>query len=406
MRYIVFGVGNEVKNKYSEAFLDKVEYFVDSDQAKQGQSIRGKIVYPPEQLEKENKEDTFIIVSCLYNFYQVEKILKKYGFEKRQYVWGPDWYGNEEIPATYMFETWDEREHLVDFSLGSWDFRIETMAEMIGDDCKTIMDLGCGSMSLKRYLPNGINYIPVDHIARNEETIVCDFNRKEFPNKRADYIVASGIMEFVKDLDWFVESICNKCNCAIVSYNSINSFSNVALRHKYSWVNNYTTAQIVMKFNKNGFVLEDDRICNSEDVLLKFCKKDYCLLAEKERAIEKNYSIYELCRDWLSALIMDRDVKNYFHNNGYYNIAVYGLGELGQLFLQSIEKTDINVEYVIDRNAKMSYAEYPKILPDGEYKEVDVIVICVSYDEQLIREQISHYTDIRTVALKEVILSC
>lgn len=94
---------------------------------------------------------------------------------------------------------------------------------------------------------------------------------------------------------------------------------------------------------------------------------------------------YELLRDWMYKKQLNRSISNYLKQNGYKDIAIYGLGEIGQLFLWEIEAdADVNIVCVIDVNAKLEtyvnkfvLANIPLVHPSEELQEVDAIVVCV-----------------------------
>ncbi len=58
-----------------------------------------------------------------------------------------------------------------------------------------MLDVGCGSMALRSFLPAGCAYKPCDLVERDKDSIVCDFNAGKFPAyqaSRADVITLLG----------------------------------------------------------------------------------------------------------------------------------------------------------------------------------------------------------------------
>ena len=268
MRYIVFGIADEVRLKYSNEFIEKVNGFVDNDIHKQGKTYCGKPIYNPDWLLE---EPSFIIVSSINGYFGIKAQLESMGFlENDDFVWGPNWYGNEHIPSTYGYKQWKDYDNMIDFSFGRWDYRVQTVASCIGTDIKSVMDLGAGAMSLKKYLDSTVAYFPVDYCKRQENTIVCDFERREFPDKKADCIVASGILEYISDLDWFVEQICNHCEKAVISYISIEMMRDFSIRQHEGWRNNYSLVQLIRLFLKHQFVPASEKMCIGNDLILEF----------------------------------------------------------------------------------------------------------------------------------------
>jgi hypothetical protein len=66
----------------------------------------------------------------------------------------------------------------------AWDARAEFAAQFMPAGAR-VLDLGCGRMSLQRFLPRGCSYRGCDLLARDARTIVCDFNAGQFPAEGA-----------------------------------------------------------------------------------------------------------------------------------------------------------------------------------------------------------------------------
>ena len=71
---------------------------------------------------------------------------------------------------------WKDIEYFDD----KWKLRIDKMSKYIERN-DSVMDLGCGKMWLKKHLHETNLYIPVDYKNRGEGTIICEFNKNEFP---------------------------------------------------------------------------------------------------------------------------------------------------------------------------------------------------------------------------------
>jgi len=133
----------------------------------------------------------------------------------------------------------------------NWEKRVRLMASFISPG-KSIMDLGCGKMYLKKYL-NGNIYIPVDYKARDEQTIVADFNKKEFPSISSDISFISGCLEYISDYSWFLRQVCSHSREVIISYCTTDAFPDLKQRKQNNWVNNLSHAEIVQTFADEGF---------------------------------------------------------------------------------------------------------------------------------------------------------
>ena len=124
----------------------------------------------------------------------------------------------------------------------SWDDRIQFMAGFIKPN-SSVLDMGCGTLALKQYLPTGCRYQGCDVVLRKETTIVCDFNKKEFPPaKLYDYVFCSGVLEYVNDLPAFLKEMRKYSDSLIMSYVAAKSKSKKRIRKRegLDWVNHYS----------------------------------------------------------------------------------------------------------------------------------------------------------------------
>jgi len=133
----------------------------------------------------------------------------------------------------------------------SWSERIRLLAKHVNAGT-SVLDLGCGLMELKQYLKQ-CAYYPVDNIKRSDEVILADFNNYEFPEIYANISFCSGIFEYVKDYNWFVEMIAKYTTKCIISYNSIDLYDNLQARAKNRWVNHLSEKEFIRVFTNNGF---------------------------------------------------------------------------------------------------------------------------------------------------------
>jgi hypothetical protein len=144
---------------------------------------------------------------------------------------------------------WKQIEYFED----SWKNRLRVMVKYIPNDI-TIMDLGCGPMWLKEFVKYK-KYYPVDYKKRGDETIVCDFNKKEFPAHHADYAFVGGCLEYVMDHKWFINQISLHVENCVISYCCIDHLTNVDTRRENAWVNDLSKAEIIEEFKNNGMIL-------------------------------------------------------------------------------------------------------------------------------------------------------
>lgn len=101
--------------------------------------------------------------------------------------------------------------------------------------------------------------------------IVCDLNSGEFPSVYAEVAVLSGILEFLTTAEILIEHVCKKTERKIIlSYITLEKFSDKAGRHASAYVNNFTKQQIIGMLLKSGFELKEMHTDPSHDINTMF----------------------------------------------------------------------------------------------------------------------------------------
>ena len=80
------------------------------------------------------------------------------------------------------------------------------------------------------------------------------------------------LLEYISDLEWFVQKMCSCCDTAVISYIPIEILSDFSIRQHEGWRNNCMIVQIIRMFEKNGFTVIDERRCIGNDLIMKFVR--------------------------------------------------------------------------------------------------------------------------------------
>lgn len=91
-------------------------------------------------------------------------------------------------------------------------------AAFIPSNAKSVIDFGAGQMHVRKFLPESVKYYPVDYMSRCEETIVCNFNKDEFPSQEAEYAVVCGCLEWCEKPKEFFAKLAVKYDNIVLSY--------------------------------------------------------------------------------------------------------------------------------------------------------------------------------------------
>jgi hypothetical protein len=152
----------------------------------------------------------------------------------------------------------------------AWDARAEFAAQFIPAGAK-VLDLGCGRMSLQRFLPNGCSYQPCDLVKRNPGTIVCDFNAGDFPTQAAadaDIITMLGVLEYIVDVDSFFTHL-RFCKRDVVLSYCATDLSPDRDRAALGWINHFSFYDLAVLFDRFGFRIECTAPVNPMQVLMR-----------------------------------------------------------------------------------------------------------------------------------------
>ena len=124
---------------------------------------------------------------------------------------------------------------------------------------KKILDLGCGPQYLRELISENekymeLEYVGVDLHPHKNDTVICDFNKNQFPDIQADAVFLAGIIEYIYDADWFIAEVSKHAGLYIIgTYN----YADYRKRGSCLWVNAFSRSELEQKFEKNGFVLKE-----------------------------------------------------------------------------------------------------------------------------------------------------
>jgi len=154
---------------------------------------------------------------------------------------------SDEIGSADQIEPqkWDENDLIARYGL--YFERATYLVKYISSKDRIIVDFGAGSMHLKKFLKKGVEYHPVDLIERCDDTIVCDFNKGEFPDMEMDVAVLSGILEYIVDIDQFLDKVSQKTKKIILACECRELKSDFK----------YSSTELANMLHKKGFIMTD-----------------------------------------------------------------------------------------------------------------------------------------------------
>lgn len=257
------GAGSSIGNWCDE---NEIDYIFADQHAAQKEKDTNKRIILPELLAKEYSDANIVVSSIIY-YDEIVKYLLAMGIKE------------ENILSYQLF--FPERIHWSDLEYstiwGTHMGRVKEIADWIPTEVKSVADYGAGKLSLKEFLNPAVLYYPIDYIKRSEETIVCDFDKDNFPDIKTDVSVCTATLVFIERVEELLEHICSHTfRTIILSYVTWEAFSNTAGRRVSGYINDFTEDNIQQMLLKHGFILKEIRPdpANKIDTLYLFNNND------------------------------------------------------------------------------------------------------------------------------------
>lgn len=135
---------------------------------------------------------------------------------------------------------WSQEKHL----FKSWDERTQFLANQIVPN-SIVFEFGAAKLALKEMLPKGCKYLHSDIVKRNEATIVADLNKILPDLPQVDYIVFSGVLEYVFEVKDLLIHLSQFTNHFVFSYAVTDTFQEKGKRRFNGWVSDLSEADVI-----------------------------------------------------------------------------------------------------------------------------------------------------------------
>ena len=262
MKYITFGKIDSGMRSVLKNIPYPVEYIITNERGYE--EFDGRKVYTSSKLFQEQPDNIFVFITDMEHYAELADQMTKMGFSEGKHFAGA---------IEYLYNQWENNEYFDDF----FTVRIKHMTNYISEESRSVLDLGCGTRELEKFLTGTgndkepIEYWGADYADRGDGTIICDFNKGEFPDKEADTVFCSGCLEYMEDVDGFLRKMCRSGRKEIVlSYCPLEYKNDILQRRQLGWKNHLTISSLVRKMKIFGYSLckaEKSIGCN---VIFKF----------------------------------------------------------------------------------------------------------------------------------------
>lgn len=117
----------------------------------------------------------------------------------------------------------------------------------------------------------------------------------------------------------------------------------------------------------------------------------------------KMMEFYNLLIQWIGIKQRQKNIVDFFKNNGYYSIAIYGMKELGKCLYDELQGSDIEVKYCIDNNITENDKGLLMYKVNENLPYVDAIVVTAIHYFGEIENQLNSKVDYQIVNLEDII---
>ena len=162
------------------------------------------------------------------------------------------------------FFRWSDEKNLFD----EWNDRTVVIASLIPDGA-SVLEFGAGNEYLGKLLPKSCHYQPSDIVTRSDKTMICDLNEK-FPvlDRKWDFIVLSGVVDYIYDVEGLLREIRKNCRFCIMTYVPIDIMECMVTRMRSGWVNHFTRQKLEKIIGGAKFDIKERKMWNDQPIYI------------------------------------------------------------------------------------------------------------------------------------------
>lgn len=117
---------------------------------------------------------------------------------------------------------------------------------------------------------------------------------------------------------------------------------------------------------------------------------------------------YHILVKWLSIRQKNKTLAPYFEYNFISNVAVYGMGALGERLVDELEDSRVKVSFAIDRMADSKKFESLSVfgLDEDNYPHTELVIVTPVHDYWEIVELLQDRINVPIVSLEDIVDYC
>lgn len=121
---------------------------------------------------------------------------------------------------------------------------------------------------------------------------------------------------------------------------------------------------------------------------------------------EKAFEFYHILIRWIELMQKEKKIAEYFEQNEYQTVAVYGMKEIGILLCTELKQEKIDIRYAIDKNAELinnDSLDIEILKPSTEMPKVDIIIVTAIHYFDSIYMELRKLTEAEIVSIVDVL---
>ena len=122
-----------------------------------------------------------------------------------------------------------------------------------------------------------------------------------------------------------------------------------------------------------------------------------------EKMSGKHLALFLMMNQWVKIKQEGKNLSSYFEENGYHEIAIYGISYAGETLVNELAGSTVKIKYAIDRNADNIYVEINVLSPEDELEDVDAIVVTAIKFFDEIEEMLSEKVSCPIISLEDIL---
>lgn len=123
---------------------------------------------------------------------------------------------------------------------------------------------------------------------------------------------------------------------------------------------------------------------------------------KRQKDVVKYLDLFRTMSQYVVTKQQHKEVSDYFEENGYERIAVYGMSHMGQRLIDDLKDSKVQVVYGVDQRADRLTYSLPIYRPSEELPQVDAIVV-TAYDFDEIEEELAEKVDFQILNFSDII---